>query len=464
MSKMIQCISPVDGCIYAERPATPLSDARKVFETAGCAQREWCDVPLADRCTLLHKAVNHLVARRDDIAPEISWQMGRPVSQAGGELGGLEERARHMIDIAPDALAQDTLPQNGLALRAIRREPLGTVLVIAPWNFPYLTATNAIFPALAAGNAVVLKHSAQTLVCGERFAEAFAAAGLPKGVFQVILTTNDDTATLIGEGHHDHIVFTGSVGVGRHLQQADAVNFSGIDLELGGKDPAYVRADADIDFAAENLVDGAFFNSGQSCCGIERIYVHEDAFDPFVARVVDLVNAYKLGNPTDPDTTLGPVVKPGAAEFVRGQIEEAVAQGATALIDPNAFPADAADSAYLAPQVLVNVTHDMRVMTEESFGPVVGIMQVTGDDEAVERMNDSDFGLTCSIWTADIAAAERLSRQLETGTCFVNRCDYLDPALAWTGVKDTGRGCSLSAHAYEHLTRLKSYYFRRQPE
>ncbi|OUS03972.1 aldehyde dehydrogenase [Rhodobacterales bacterium 52_120_T64] len=460
----IQCISPVDGSVYAERSATSLGDARTVFASAAKAQKKWANLPLAERCALLHKAVDHFVSVKSDIATELAWQMGRPVSQGAGEISGLEERARHMIDIAPQAMAQDSLPQNGLALRTIRREAVGTVLVIAPWNFPYLTATNAIFPALAAGNAVVLKHSAQTLVCGERFSEAFAAAGLPADAFQLILTTNDDTTTLITEGHHDHIVFTGSVGVGRSLQQADAVNFSGIDLELGGKDPAYVRADANVDFAAESLVDGAFFNSGQSCCGIERIYVHRDVYQPFVAKVVEFVNAYRLGDPTNVEVNLGPVVKTASADFVRGQINEAVTAGARALIDPAKFPADVGGTAYLAPQVLVDVTHDMRVMTEESFGPVIGIIAVDSDAQAVQLMNDSEFGLTTSIWTADIAAAEALSERLETGTCFANRCDYLDPGLAWTGVKDTGRGCSLSSHAYTHLTRLKSYHLRAQPE
>lgn len=463
MSSMIQCISPVDGSVYAERPATSLKQARAKFQSAKRAQAEWAALPLSERCALLHKAVDYFLSKKSEIAKELAWQMGRPVSQGAGEIGGLEERARHMIDIAPTALAQDDLPHNGLALRTIRREALGTVLVIAPWNFPYLTATNALFPALAAGNAVILKHSAQTLVCGEHFAEAFAAAGLPDGVFQLILPNNDDTTALIGEGHHDHIVFTGSVGVGRHLQQANAVNFSGIDLELGGKDPAYVRADANMGFAATSLVDGAFFNSGQSCCGIERIYVHRDIAQPFVEKVVETVEAYQLGDPTDPSTTLGPVVKPGAADFVRGQINDALTAGARALIDPTLFPTDQPGTAYLAPQVLVDVTHDMRVMTEESFGPVVGIMVVDSDDEAIQFMNDSDFGLTTSIWTADLDAAEDISAQLETGTCFANRCDYLDPALAWTGVKDTGRGCSLSAHAYAQLTRLKSYHFRGQP-
>jgi acyl-CoA reductase-like NAD-dependent aldehyde dehydrogenase len=464
MSSKITCISPVDGSVYAERTATSLSEARVIFAKAREARKTWSAMTLQARCDLLSAAVDHLAKAKAEISLEIAWQMGRPVAQCGGEISGMEERARHMLSIAPEALADAQLPQNGLALRTMRREALGTILVIAPWNYPFLTATNSIFPALAAGNSVVLKHSAQTLVCGERFAEAFAAAGLPEGVFQLCLTTNDDTTALIGEGIHDHIVFTGSVSVGRHLQAANAAHFSGIDLELGGKDPAYVRADANVAWAAECLVDGAFFNSGQSCCGIERIYVHRDVYAAFVDRFAEMTKAYVLGDPTEDHVTLGPLVSGKAADFVRGQVAEAVEKGARALIAAGDFPADELGSAYLAPQVLIDVTHDMRVMSEESFGPVVGIMSVDSDEEAVRLMNDSDFGLTASVWTADLVAAEAIAAKIETGTCFANRCDYLDPALAWTGVKDTGRGCSLSVHAYDHLTRLKSYHFRAQPE
>lgn len=464
MSSNITCFSPVDGSVYAERPATSLSEARVKFAKAREAQKSWVALQLDERCAILSAAVDHLVAARDEISLEIAWQMGRPVAQCGGEISGLEERARHMLAIAPEALADAQLPQKELALRTMRREPLGTVLVVAPWNYPFLTAANAIFPALAAGNAVVLKHSAQTLVCGERFFEAFSAAGLPEGVFQLCLTTNEATTSLIQEGLHDHIVFTGSVAVGRHLQEANAKHFSGIDLELGGKDPAYVRSDANVSWAAENLVDGAFFNSGQSCCGIERIYVHREVYRAFVDRFAEVTKSYVLGNPTDDRVTLGPLVSGKAADFVRSQVAEAVGRGARALIGPGDFPADKPGSAYLAPQVLVDVTHDMRVMTEESFGPVVGIMVVDSDEEAIRLMNDSDFGLTASIWTEDLFAAEAIAARMETGTCFANRCDYLDPALAWSGVKDTGRGCSLSTLAYDHLTRLKSYHFRAQPE
>jgi acyl-CoA reductase-like NAD-dependent aldehyde dehydrogenase len=365
-----------------------------------------------------------------------------------------------MIAIAPSALGDIAVePKDGFT-RFIRRDPLGVVFVVAPWNYPYLTAVNALMPALAAGNAVLLKHSHQTPLCAERFAEAFETAGLPAGLFAHLHLSHAATAKLVGSEGVDFVSFTGSVPGGHAVQEAAAQRFIGTGLELGGKDPAYVCADAKLDHAIENVIDGAFFNSGQSCCGIERIYVQADVYDAFVEGAVELTRAYVLGNPTEPETTLGPMVRASAADFVRGQIADAVAAGAKALIDPKTFPANAVGTPYLAPQILVDVDHSMRVMTEESFGPVVGIMKVASDEEAVALMNDSDFGLTASIWTTDEDAAVAIGDRVETGTWFMNRADYLDPALAWTGVKDSGRGCSLSRVGYEQLTRPKSFHLR----
>jgi acyl-CoA reductase-like NAD-dependent aldehyde dehydrogenase len=250
------------------------------------------------------------------------------------------------------------------------------------------------------------------------------------------------------------------VAGGRAIERAAAGTFTTLGLELGGKDPAYVRADADMAHAVENLVDGAFFNSGQCCCGIERIYVHESRYDAFVKGAVDLVGRYVLGNPLEEATTLGPMAHKRFADLVRRQIQEAVAKGAKAHVDPSDFSADTGGTAYLAPQVLTNVDHSMSVMREESFGPVVGIVKVRDDEEAIRLMNDSPYGLTAAIWTSDADAAERIGARLETGTVFMNRCDYLDPGLVWTGVKDTGRGASLSSLGYDALTRPKSYHLR----
>ncbi|HSG66366.1 MAG TPA: aldehyde dehydrogenase family protein, partial [Gammaproteobacteria bacterium] len=304
------------------------------------------------------------------------------------------------------------------------------------------------------------KHSAQTPLCAERFAESFAEAGLPEGVFQVLHMDHASTERVIRDPRVDFVAFTGSVAGGHEIQAAAAARFVGTGLELGGKDPAYVRADADLAHAVENLVDGSFFNSGQSCCAIERIYVHQQIYDRFLEGFVELTNKYRLGNPLAPETNLGPMVRMAAAELVRQQIDEAIAAGARALIDPAAFPANAPGTPYLAPQVLVNVDHDMRIMSEETFGPAVGIMKVRSDDEAIALMNDSRYGLTASIWTRDEQAAIAIGDRVQTGTWFMNRCDYLDPALAWVGVKDSGRGCTLSSVGYEHLTRPKSYHLR----
>ncbi|SDO90895.1 aldehyde dehydrogenase family protein [Pseudomonas jinjuensis] len=462
MSDAIRLISPVDGSLYAERPYTSAAAIDHALHAAEQAQHAWRRRPLEERAAFCNAAVQAMLEMGDEIVPELAWQMGRPVRHGAGELRGFAERARHMIEIAPAALVDiEPEPKTGFR-RYIRREPLGLVLVIAPWNYPYLTAVNSLIPALMAGNAVLLKHASQTLLVGERFAEAFRRANLPEGLFHNLLLNHEQTASIIGSGRIQQVNFTGSVVGGAEIQQAACGQFLGLGLELGGKDPAYVRADADLGHAVENLVDGAFFNSGQSCCGIERIYVDRAIYPRFVEAFAELTRQYVLGNPLQQATTLGPLVSPRAAAFVRGQIAAAQAQGAKALIDPHGFAAMPIDSAYLAPQVLVDVDHHMAVMREESFGPVVGIMPVCSEEQAITLMNDSPFGLTASIWTADLAAAERIGDALATGTVFMNRCDYLDPALAWTGVRHSGHGATLSRVGYECLTRPKSFHLRHE--
>ena len=462
MTAKVQLISPVDGRVYVEREMADAAQVEQALTAAASAQAAWQRRSLSERAALCSAAVDAMLSMQADIVPELAWQMGRPVRYGAGELRGFAERARHMIAIAPQALATvEPEPVAGFR-RYIKREPLGTVLVVAPWNYPYLTAVNTIIPALMAGNSVILKHASQTLLVGERFAETMRRAHLPDGLFHNLLLDHRQTAAIIDSGRVQQVNFTGSVDAGKAMESAATGRFIGVGLELGGKDPAYVRADANLEHAVENLVDGSFFNSGQSCCAVERIYVDQKIFPAFVERFAELTRQYVLGNPLDEATTLGPMVTPGAAFFVRGQIAEALAQGATALIDPQAFSADVPGSAYLAPQVLVDVSHQMSVMRDESFGPVVGIMPVASDDEAIALMNDSEFGLSASIWTQDLAAAERLGNQVATGTLFMNRCDYLDPALAWTGVKNSGRGVTLSLLGYEHLTRAKSFHLRHE--
>jgi len=460
VSGVLRTISPIDGSVYVERERADERRVAAALAAARGAQRAWRRRPVAERAALVSKAVDAFVANGAAIAAELTAQMGRPIAHAPGEVRGFEERARHMTAIAEGALADvEPEPRAGFR-RFVRREPLGVVFVVAPWNYPYLTAVNAVVPALLAGNAVLLKHSEQTPLCAERFAEAFAAAGLPRGVFQALHCDHATVARIIASPEVDFVAFTGSVEGGHEVQRAAAGRFIATGLELGGKDPAYVRADAPFEHSVENLVDGAFFNAGQSCCGIERIYVARSLYERFVEAFVARVREYRLGDPRDAATTLGPLARARAADFVREQVAEAIEMGARPLVDPKAFAADAPGTAYLAPQVLVDVHHGMRVMSEETFGPVVGIMPVADDAEAAVRMNDSPYGLTASVWTADVDAALAIGREIETGTWFMNRCDYLDPALAWTGVKDSGRGVTLSRLGYEVLTRPKSYHLK----
>jgi acyl-CoA reductase-like NAD-dependent aldehyde dehydrogenase len=456
----IICISPIDGRELVRRPF--LSDAAidAAVTAARDAQRAWRSMPLQARCAAVLRFLDALLATNQEAVPELAQQMGRPV-RYGGEFRGVEERTRAMVRIAEESL-KPMVPDDERPgfRRMIKREPLGVVLVIAPWNYPYLTAINTIVPALVAGNAVLLKHASQTILVGERFQAAMDRADLPKGLFQNLALNHDQAARILGSGLVDHCNFTGSASGGRAIERAAAGTFTSLGLELGGKDPAYVRPDADMGHAIENIVDGAFFNSGQCCCGIERIYVHESRYEAFVEGAVDLVNRYVLGNPLDEATTLGPMAHRRFADLVRRQTEQARAAGAKAHIDGKRFAADTGDTAYLAPQVLTGVDHTMSVMRDESFGPVVGIMKVRDDEEAIRLMNDSPYGLSAAIWTSDLEAAESIGERLETGTVFMNRADYLDPGLAWTGVKDTGRGASLSRLGYLAVTRPKSYHLR----
>jgi acyl-CoA reductase-like NAD-dependent aldehyde dehydrogenase len=458
MSETIKIISPIDGSVYAERPIASEAEIKAAISAARAAQREWKTVPIPERARYMLAFLDALLAMNDDVTTELAWQMGRPI-RYGGEKGGLDERVRAMAAMAEEALRPFYPPDKPGFRRHIAREPVGLVMVIAPWNYPYLTAINTIVPALLAGNAIILKHAAQTLLVGERFAEAFRKAGLPKGLFHNLVLSHEQTEKLIGSGVIDHINFTGSVAGGRAIERAAAGTFASIGLELGGKDPAYVRADAKLDHAIENLVDGAFYNSGQCCCGVERIYVDAAVYGDFVAGFADLARKYVVGNPLDQSTTLGPMARGSFADTVRGQIEEARRKGATALVNMK-VPNDCAGSPYLAPEVLIDVNHQMEVMREESFGPVVGIMKVRDDDEAVMLMNDSPYGLTASVWTQDMDRAAEIGTLIETGTVFMNRCDYLDPHLVWTGVKDTGRGAALSKYGFDALTLPKSFHLR----
>ncbi|KAG0330389.1 hypothetical protein BGZ99_004759 [Dissophora globulifera] len=496
----LSVVTPVDSSVYATVKISSSEQVQAAVELATKVQKVWKKVPVQERVAMGRRFLDNLGSRKDELAKELTMQMGRPLRYTPGEIKGTQDRGKYMLDVAEEALKDVEIHEAGLEdkfKRFIRKEPVGVVLIVAPWNYPYLSSLNGVLPSIIAGNAVILKHSSQTPLCGERFAQAWKEAGLPEGIFQCIHMSHADTESLVGNPLINYVNFTGSVEGGHQIQKAASKKFIGTrprkqpentkgsnvsksfnsctyddvlslfryirlatGLELGGKDPAYVRPDCDLKYTVETLVDGSFFNSGQCCCAIERIYVHADIYDEFVSAFIKETKNYRLGDPLDLETTLGPMVKAKAADFVRGQIADAVAQGAKAHIDLSLFPADKPGTPYMAPQVLTEVTHKMRVMTEESFGPVIGIMKVASDDEAIQLMNDSDFGLSASIWTNNADAALAIGDRIDTGTWFMNRCDYLDPALAWVGVKDSGRGCTLSKFGYDQVTRLKSFHMK----
>ena len=457
-----QTVSPIDGSVFLERPLASAARIDRTLTSAVAAQTAWRRTPVDERVAICRRLAAWCVGQADQLGEELTRQMGRPIAYSPFELRrGFNERVQFMSDIAAAELADCPAEPKENFHRFIRQEPLGVVMVLAPWNYPWLASVNAIVPAILAGNSVILKMAPQTPLVAERYAEAFRAAGLPDGVFQYLHLDHDQVAGVIGDSRIAFVAFTGSVAGGHAVQRAAVNRFIGTGLELGGNDPAYVRRDAPFEASVENLVDGAMFNSGQSCCAIERIYVHRDLYHRFVEACVALTRQYRLGNPLDQSTTLGPLVNTAAASKVRNRIAEAVKRGARALIDPAEFPADRPDSPYLAPQILVDVDHSMEIMTEETFGPVVGIMPVTDDAEAIRLMNDSRYGLTASIWTLDQEAALLIGDQLDTGTVYMNRCDYLDPALAWVGVRDSGRGLTLSRRGFQPFTRPKSFHLRK---
>ena len=457
---MLKTITPIDNSILVERKFASPQEIDSTLNTSKKIFVEWSTTALTQRKEILTKFVDIFLNNSAEIEEELCRQMGRPISQCNGEMKGFEERARYMIEKSEEALENIVSKKNNEFDNFISKDPLGTIFIVAPWNYPYNTSVNSIVPSLLSGNSVILKHSSQTPLCAEQLFNAAKLSGLPEGVFQFLHLDHASTSKIISDQRIDHVLFTGSVSGGRQVKKAIGERFINAGLELGGKDPAYVRKDCNIQHAIENLTDGSFFNSGQSCCGIERIYVDAEVYDEFVEGVKNVTEKYILDNPLNKHTNLGPVVKLSAAQRIRTQIKEAIDSGAQDIIRKENFKISEDNNCYVSPSVLVNVDHSMKFMMEETFGPSVGIMKVKNENEAAELMNDSPYGLTACIWTSDKEFAQSFGPRINTGTFFMNRCDYLDPGLAWTGVKNTGTGVTLSVLGFDHVTRVKSYHYR----
>ena len=457
---MLQTITPIDNSIYVEREYASPQMIENTLEKSKNVYEKWKQFSLKDRKIIVSKFVENFLKNNKEIEEQLCRQMGRPISQCSGEMRGFKERALYMIEKSDEALQKIISKKDSEFDNFVSKDPLGTIFIIAPWNYPYNTSVNSIVPSLLAGNCVILKHSSQTPLCAEQLNKALIDSAIPDGVFQYLHLDHASTSKIISDNRIDHVLFTGSVSGGRQVKKAIGERFINAGLELGGKDPAYVRKDCNLQHAIENLADGSFFNSGQSCCGIERIYVDSEIYENFVEGIKNFTEQYILDDPLKEQTNLGPVVKLSSATFIRNHIKEAISKGAKDIIDNKNFKISEDNNCYVSPSVLIDVDHSMSFMMDETFGPTVGIMKVNNEEQAVKLMNDSPYGLTACIWTSDKEFAFTFGKKIHTGTFFMNRCDYLDPGLAWTGVKDTGIGVTLSVLGFDHVSRVKSYHYR----
>ena len=449
--------SPYDGSVIAEIKLDDASDVERKLAAASDAFLRWRDVPVGERRRILEEGVSRFVGESERTAEEISRQMGKPILQARQEVQTFLDRARWALGAAEEALAPELIPEEGGLHRRIEHAPLGVVLDVAAWNYPLLVTVNVVLPALLAGNVVALKHSHLTPLTGDAFARAFGELEIPDLLVHLVVR-GDVAGRLLDDPRIAHVGFTGSVETGRSVYRRAAERLIDVGLELGGKDPAYVAEDADLDTAVAGVVDGACYNAGQSCCAVERVYVHRSVYADFVERARSILEAYELGDPLSERTTMGPMATPDALETLETQVEDARSRGAT-VVCGGARVANRPGQ-FFPPTLVVDVPNDALLMQEESFGPVVPVLAVEDDEEGLARMQDTRFGLTASLWTQSRERAERLAPRIEAGTIFQNRCDFVDPALPWTGVGESGVGSTLSRHGFLGLTRRRSIHFR----
>jgi acyl-CoA reductase-like NAD-dependent aldehyde dehydrogenase len=431
----------------------------RVLDRARAGHKELRKTTVAERIALCERAVAAMETHIDAIAADIAHMMGKPIAQGRNEVKGMALRARHMMSIAERSL-QDTIvqPKEGFDRRIVK-EPLGVVLSLPAWNYPLLTAVNVIVPAVLAGNAVVVKHSPRSPLCGEHFARAFIAAHAPEGVMQTMHCDYPTTERAVADVRVDHVVYTGSIFGGHRIQGAGAGRFMHIGFELGGNDPAYVAPDCEIEKTVAGIVDGAIYNAGQSCCAVERVFVHKAVYKKFIDLAEPLVRAYVMGDPLDEKTTLGPIAQASHVTELEGMVIEAKAKGAKVVVGGRRASVDGRGRFFQA-TLIADLVPAMRLMRDESFGPILPVAMVESDEEALSKMNASPLGLTASVWTRDRERAMRMARLLEFGTVYMNRCDAVDPALPWGGMKDSGRGVTLSPLGFDQLTRPKALHFR----
>ena len=453
---MLRVTNPANGSPIAELATdTPASVAAK-YRAARAAQSSWAQRPLEQRLACIRRFREGVVGHLERLAAILTSEVGKPIRQSRNELNGLLGRIDFFLDAAPGTLAPRTVSDADGMRERITHEPLGVIANISAWNYPYFVGANVFVPALLAGNTVLYKPSEYATLTGLEIGNLLHAAGVPQDVFQVIVGAGDAGAALLAQPV-DGAFFTGSYATGARIAQAVAPRMIRLQLELGGKDPAYVCEDVDVAAAAASLADGAMYNTGQSCCSVERIYVHEKVHDAFVDAFVREVQGFRIGDPTDESSYIGPLTRGPQLDVLEAQVADAKAKGARLLaggrrLDPPGH--------WFEPTVFSHVDHTMALMREESFGPIIGIQKVAGDDEAVRLMNDSEYGLTAGVYTRDAARAERVLAQLDAGSVYWNCCDRVSPRLPWSGVKHSGIGLTLSTYGIETFTRPKAWHLR----
>ena len=452
----LQIHNPATGALLAELPADDSASVAAKAAAARAAQPAWAAVPMSQRLAIVQRFRAALVAELETLAITLTQEVGKPIAQARNELNGLLPRIDFFLEQAEGSVRDEHVFDGGGMHEKIAHIPLGVVANISAWNYPYFVGCNVIVPALLTGNVVLYKPSEHATLTGQHITRLLHAAGVPAAAMQCLVGAGEVGAALLQQ-KIDGLFFTGSHATGVRIAQALAPKLVKLQLELGGKDPTYVRADADPKAAAESLADGAMYNTGQSCCSVERIYVHESIHDAFVEHFLATVAGFKVGDPMDPATYIGAITRAPQLAVLAAQVADAVAKGAQLRCGGKARPGPGNG---FEPTVLTNVNHTMELMREESFGPVIGIQKVASDDEAVALMNDTRYGLTAGVYTRDEAQAQALLARVNAGSVYWNCCDRVSPRLPWSGHGDSGIGLTLSAAGIQTFTRPKAWHLR----
>ncbi len=451
-------LNPADGTLIRELAEDDAQAVAAKYARARAARSQWASRPLDDRLAVIRKFKEQVESRKDALARTLTQETGKPITQSRNELNALAGRIDFFLDKTQAALAPESVLEDapGKLAERITHEPLGVVANISAWNYPYFAGSNVFVPALLAGNAVLYKPSEFATLTGLAIGEMLHAAGVPADVFSVLIGSGD-TGKLLVDQPVDGVFFTGSFATGARIAAACTPRMLKLQLELGGKDPTYVCEDADVKTAAESLADGAMYNAGQSCCSVERLYVHEQIHERFVAAFVATVKGFKRGDPMDETTYLGPLARAPQLAALERQVADAIAKGAALLTGGRRV---AQQGNWFEATVLSGVNHSMELMREESFGPMIGIQKVAGDEEALRLMNDTAYGLTAGVYTPDEARARRILAQIRSGSVYWNCCDRVSPRLPWSGVGHSGVGVTLSTYGIQAMTRPKAWHLR----